>query len=103
MCNLRDYFSEQLSLCDGTEPMSVFRGGVHQANKLLNFVGDAGKWFVYILFMFWAEHFSRYFKPEQGLALYDDLADISELLRELLGLPKGPDVLPASSGYLTSF
>ena len=35
--------------------------------------------------------------------LYDDLADISELLRELLGLPKGPDVLPVRPGCLTSF
>lgn len=100
ICNL---FSEQLPLHSGTEAISVFKGGVHQANKLLNFVGDAGKWFVYILFMFWAEHFSKYSKSSQGVALCDDLADISELLRELLGLPKGPDVLPASSGCLTSF
>ena len=100
ICNL---FSEQLPLCSGTEAMSVFKGGVYQANKLLNFVGDAGKGFVYIVFMFWAEHFSKYAKSSQGVALCDDLADISELLRELLGLPKGPDVLPASSGCLTSF
>lgn len=101
--NIRDLFSEQLPLHSGTEAISVFKGGVHQANKLLSFVGDAGKWFVYILFMYWTGFFSRYFKPEQGVVLYDDLADISELLRELLGLPKGPDVLPVRPGCLTSF
>lgn len=100
ICNL---FSEQLPLHSGTEAISVFKGGVHQANKLLNFVGDAGKWFVYIVFMFWAEHFSKYSKSSQGVALCDDLADISELLRELLGLSKGPDVLPVRPGCLTSF
>ena len=101
--NIRDLFSKQLPLCNGTEAMSVFKGGVYQANKLLNFVGDAGKWFVYILFMYWTEFFSRYFKPEQGVMLYDDLSDISESLRELLGLPKGPDVIQVRPGYLTSF
>lgn len=101
--NIRDLFSEQLPLHSGTEAMSVFEEGVHQASELLSFVSDAGKWFVYILFMFETEFFQKYFKPEQGVVLYDDLADISELLRELLGLPKGPDVLPASSRCLTSF
>ena len=101
--NLKDYFSEQLPLCNGTEAMSVFKGGVSQASKLLSFVGVIGKWFVYFLFM-------RAFKREvdaamkgKGVMLYTDLADFSESLRELLGIPKGPDVLQVRPGCLTSF